>query len=162
MLGFKFKRNGELRTPWVLRLPSGLQSNTAVILISLLMIILGLSALTGFSDPKSITSEMSLPFYRILGGGLSLAGGMLLYGIIVRDLIIEKFSARLISLACFSVVAWAIAANGLRGAIITLSFGLSIAAALEHRISLINVGLYAEKLAKKYTLKRYEDEDGQP
>lgn len=160
---FKFNRNrnrkDQLRTPWVMRLPVGLQSNTAVILISVLMMVLGIAAVTGFSDPKSITSEMSLPFYRIMGALLALAGAALMYGIVVRDFIIEKFSARLIALACYGMGGWAITANGIRGALITTVFGLSIAAALEHRISLINVGIYAERLAKRHLGQQKADSE---
>ncbi len=137
------------RAPWVLRLPSLFQINSSLIFIALMVVIVGVAALVGFSDPQSITSKMALPIYKVWGGGLTLTGVLLMFGIVRRDELIEKYAARILSMALATFAAWAVTANGLGRSMVTLMLSIVVVFLLEQRISLINVLLYARKLAQR-------------
>lgn len=144
---------GKDKAPWVLRLPSVFQINSSLIFIAIMVMIVGLSALLGVSDPQSITSKMPLPFYKIWGGIMASTGFFLALGIVRRDELIEKLTARILSMSIAGFAAWAIAANGVPRSIVTLSLCSVVIFLLEQRISLINVLLYARKIAHKHDKK---------
>lgn len=149
------------RAPWVLRLPSIFQINSSLSFIALMVIIVGFAALVGISDPQSITSQMSLPFYKFWGGGLTITGGLLLTGIIRRDERLEKLAARILSMSFAAFAAWALAANGIQRSVITLFLCAVLIFLLEQRISLINVLLYARALAARADQLMGGSSDGQ-
>lgn len=160
MAVFKRRAPGHERPPWVLRVPSVFQTNSSLIFIALMCTIAGLAALFGFSDPQSITSKMSLPFYQVWGASLTIAGGLLVYGIVIRDVLIEKYAARVLSLGLVSFIAWAVAAVGFRRAFTSVSLGGCIVFFLEQRISFINVIMYARRITGKIARSHIDLEEG--
>ncbi len=141
----------KLRAPWILRVPPIFQTSSPLLFIAVLLALSGLAAVFGFSDPHSITSQMALPFYKIWGGTLFFSGTALVYGIFRRDTLIEKYSARLLTLGLAVFGAWALVAVGFERSLLTLMFVAAIAFFLEQRISTINALIYAKALAAKYS-----------
>lgn len=152
------KHQKPARSPWVLKLPSAFHVNSSLLFIALMVMILGVAALAGFSDPTSITSKMTLPMYKIWGGALALTGLTMSYGIIQRDSLLEKWSARALSIQLAVFSAWAIAAVGWERSAVTFFMSASIILILEHRISLINVLFYADHIAAAHYVKTSEEE----
>ncbi len=136
------------RAPWVLRLPSVFQINSSLIFIAFMVSVVGLAALFGVSDPQTITSQMAYPFYKAWGFGLTFTGISLTTGLFRRDEILEKYAARVLSMELITFAAWAVVASGLQRSIVTTALTIIIVFLLEQRISLINVLLYAQNLAK--------------
>lgn len=155
------KQPDESRAPWVLRVPSVLQINSSLIFIALMATILGIAALLGISDPQSITSQMAYPFYKLWGFGLAFSGTALIWGIVKRDELIEKFAARILSFGLGAFVLWAIAAVGFQRSVVTLTLGTTIIFLLEQRVSFINVLMYARKLAQHKLDREGEDHQEQ-
>ncbi len=147
------------RAPWVLRLPSVFQIQSSLAFIALMVVIVGVSALLGVSDPQSITSKMSLPFYKMWGGGLTLTGGFLIFAIFSRDQLLEKYAARVLSLAFGAFALWAVTAVGVGRSIVTMALCSVVIFLLEQRISLINALMYAREIAHEHETTGEQDSE---
>lgn len=133
------------KIPWLFRLPKPFQINSSLLFIALFCMLIGAGALFGLSDPSPITSKMSLPFYNTWGAGLILGGGALGFGIITREQLVEKFSARILGIMLSTFGFWSIAAVGVVRAAVTLSLITMVIFFLEQRICFINVILNAKQ-----------------
>lgn len=146
-----FRKRNEPKVPWLFRLPRAFQVSSSLLFLAFFVMIAGLSALFGLSEPSSITAEMSLPLYSLWGGVVALAGAGLAYGIFTREQLIEKFSARILTIMLLTFMAWAVAAVGASRAGVILTLSAIVIFFLEQRICFINVILEAKQaLNSKY------------
>ncbi len=144
------------KVPWALRLPPAFHVNSPLFILAAMVFITGIAALTGLSNPESITSQMSLPFYKIWGGILSLNGFFLGVAILRRDDLLEKYTARILSISLTAFALWAVIANGITRAFVSTMLIIVFVFLCEQRISLLNVLNYARKIADS----QEEDQDG--
>lgn len=128
------------RKPWVFYLPRGLQVSSELFFLAILCIISGIAAVTGLAEPSRITDNMSLPWYHIWGGALTISGVVLAFSIINRDFIMEKLGARLMSILLATYGSWAAVSVGTQ-ATVTLISVITCIFILEKRISIINIKL---------------------
>lgn len=152
------KVSGADRKPWIFYLPKPFQISSGLIFMALMLTIVGLAALTGLSDPTTITREMTLPFYNMWGAALAIGGLALTTGIVIRDQLIEKYAARIVSIQLFVYAAWAIVAVGLTRAIATLFLAAIAVFFLEQRICFINVLLDPQRMVGN-KVRRTEEDD---
>lgn len=145
------------RSPWISRVPAPLRVNSSLVFIAVLLIISGLAALLGYSDPRSITATLGDVTYRIWGGLLTLSGSGLLYGIFWRDTVTEKWCARILSLSLSTFAGWAVVVVGLQRAFLSVILIAVIVFLLEQRISMINLINWVTE--KRTEIEKAEDHD---
>lgn len=149
------------RTPWILKVPGFFQISSSLSFLSLVTLGMGVAAFRGLSDPTNITDQMPAFIYPGYGLLLTAASLALMYGIVARDLLLEKFSARIISMCLGTFGCWALAANGLSRSIIILGLASIAIFLLEQRISLINCLLQAKRIAYHFPKKEIESNGGE-
>ncbi len=139
-------------------MPSFFQISSSLSFLAMVTFTIGLSAAFGLSNPQTITSKMPFFVYPTYGAGVALASVALMYGIVTRDFLTEKFAARILAMCLGTFAIWAVAANGIQRSIVTMGLISVIVFLLEQRISLINCLLQAKVISYRFEQSKLDEE----
>lgn len=124
-------------TSWVMRLPPGLREQPAGIFIGILCFFSGMAYLFGVAESTAITRVLDPQWMKVWGGGICLAGGMIVTSISLVNKPLEAFGWRLLSVCCTVYMIWILLAAPLKNAAFTVVLCLILIVVGEVRVGVI-------------------------
>jgi hypothetical protein len=133
-----------------MRLPAGLREQPAWVFIGVLVGLVGLSYVTGFTE-SSIAQAVGVNGLRVWGAFLTLSGFGVVWATVAADRALERLSLRVLSICLLVYSAWLMTVVDWRRAVMTITLTVILVLLAEIRIAVLN-SLFrtAEEVRKRW------------
>lgn len=127
------------KTPWLFRLPNGLQHQPESVFIGLLCVLTGLSYAVGLSSSNRLTERLNPTYLKAWGGFLLISGLLIIYSVIREQYALEILSRRFLSICIAVFLVWITLIVGVTNAAITVMLGTGLIVLGEIRIAVLKL-----------------------
>lgn len=124
------------RLPLLMRLPRGLREQPAWVFIGIMVALVGVSYMTGFTE-SSISHAIGHRGLQVWGTFLALSGFGVVYATVAGSPVLEKLALRILSLCMLVYTGWLLTAVDFKRAAMTLVLALILVTLAEIRVAVL-------------------------